>query len=97
MSSARGVWDESSVAEEALKFSTRKAFSQGSYNAYQAAVRLKIMDKVCAHMTKVLKSWDEGAIRSEAAKYDKRSSFRKGCSSAYQAAWKAGMLDELFP
>ena len=47
-----GYWNFERIHTEALKYETRKEFYKGSPRAYEAAKRLKIMDKVCAHMPK---------------------------------------------
>ncbi|WP_247997689.1 GIY-YIG nuclease family protein [Brucella tritici] len=43
-------WDEASIAEEALKYKNRGAFEKACGAAVQAARRLGIWEKVCAHM-----------------------------------------------
>lgn len=46
-----GYWSDERLAEEALKYSSRKAFSKGSNSAYLTANRKGIMDKIASHMT----------------------------------------------
>ncbi len=43
-------WDEKSLGIEALKYRYRSDFEDGSSGAYDAARRLKILDKICLHM-----------------------------------------------
>lgn len=43
-------WSEEAVREEALKYNSRKEFSEESASAYHAARKLKILNEVCSHM-----------------------------------------------
>lgn len=48
----RKIWTHDEIRQEALKHKTLGDFSRFASGAYQAAVRLKIKDEVCAHMQK---------------------------------------------
>ena len=89
-----GYWNFELIQAEALKYETRIAFQKGS-SAYQAALRLGIMEQVCAHMKPVRQSWTPELIQAEALKYQTRSAFGKGSGGAYTAAWRLGILEQV--
>jgi hypothetical protein len=43
-------WTKKRLVEEALKYSSKKEFRESEYGAYQTAHKLRILDKICAHM-----------------------------------------------
>jgi len=90
-----GYWTVERIHAEALKYETRLAFQKGSPSTYQAAHRLKIMDKVCAHMTLGNKSHTTESIAAEALKYETRLAFQKGSPSTYQAAHRLKIMNEV--
>lgn len=91
----RIIWTESSVIQEALKYSSRRDFRQFAAGAYAFASRENILDKVCSHMTKAVAptKWDEVTLKREAQKYKTTHEFRKNDSNAYSAAKKKGILE----
>ena len=89
-------WTPESIHKEALRYSTRSAFSKGSRGAYQAAQQNGWLDEVCAHMqSKPKTKWTYEAIKNEALNYETRSAFQKGNAGAYHAARRRGWLDEV--
>jgi len=88
-------WTPASIEKEAKKYQSRNEFKKGSDGAYQAARRLKIMDKVCSQMTAAYTSWDKDSIAKEAKKYQSRNEFQQGSYGAYQAAQRRGILDDV--
>ena len=58
-------WSKEAVANEALKYRSRKSFSKGSGGAYSAALKKGWIDEVCSHMKQLLKAsslLDEGEM-----------------------------------
>jgi len=91
----RTKWTKELIVKEAKKYKTRAEFEKGS-PAYQAALRMKIMDDVCKHMDPFYKSWDTDAkIKKEAAKYQTRTAFMKGSKGAYVAAQRRNIIDDV--
>jgi len=92
-------WTEEKCYEEALKYTKRDDFQKRSSGAYAAARRLKILDKVCSHMTyqKQLPNgyWNLKTITKEAQKYYSRSKFCKENNSAYNAAKRLNILENV--
>ena len=89
-------WTYETIQQEALKYARRSEFQKGSQGAYGAALKLGIIDDVCAHMTKIGRSWDAKSIKEEALKYDGRKKFMDGCYGAYKAAKRLGIVDEVW-
>ena len=46
-------WTKELLAIEAQKYPTRWAFVKGALGAYHAAIRMNILDEICAHMPKI--------------------------------------------
>lgn len=89
----RNYWTEERILEEALKYQSREEFRKGSSSAYSAAGKLKIKDKVCAHMEKNL--WTEERILKEVKKYKTYNQFMNESQSAYQASGKLKIRDKI--
>jgi len=89
-------WTETKLIEEASSYKHRIDFKKGSTGAYAAAKRMKILDVVCAHMTKPkssCKKWFKDNVAVEAKKYKSRSEFRTNANGAYSAARIDGYLE----
>ena len=60
-------WIKADIVKEALNYTTRKNFANGSGGCYNAARRLEILDEVCSHMPIIYKigvtSWELGLRR----------------------------------
>ena len=46
----RKRWTKENCKIEALKYNYRSEFQKKSHSAYNASIRLKILDEVCSHM-----------------------------------------------
>lgn len=55
-----GYWSADRIAKEARKFSSRLRFSQARSRAYQLALEMGIIDRVCSHMTSSPRIWKGG-------------------------------------
>lgn len=95
----RGYWTLERIALEALKYTSKLAFSLGSTGAYNRAHHYGVIDDVCAHMIPTCKPdgyWhDKARCAEEALKYNTRTEFVKGCGSAYNIARKNDWLDDI--
>ena len=90
-------WTKEAVQTEALKYATRKEFTENARSAQQAAQKNGWLDEVCGHMhrpERVLK-WTFEAVHREALRFETRSAFSKGSLNAYTAARRGGWLDEV--
>lgn len=87
-------WTDELLAEEALKYSSRHAFAVGASSAYTLANRRKILDKICAHMTKKRVAWSKDLVFKVAREYETRTEFFRGDRAAYAAAQRMGIFDE---
>lgn len=99
----RGYWDKN-VHKEALKYSSRNEFKDGSPSAYRAAIRLGLLDKICLHMPKHVDTsgknnpnfkWPLKRLQIEANKYITRGGLKKGSPVAYKVACERNLLDQI--
>ena len=88
-------WSEESIAQEALKYSSKAAFRKNAHAAYLAAFKRGLLDKVCSHMAPLITSWNPDNIRDEALKYKSHNEFAKSNRSAYEAAKRLGILEDV--
>lgn len=88
-------WSVETASKEALKYTTRGDFHDGSGGAYYHLSRQGLLGKYCTHMTKRSIKWTEESIKQEALKYTSRNSFKKGCSGGYQKALRLGIINEV--
>lgn len=89
----RDYWTEEHVLKEALKYQTRIDFCKKSSSAYSAAGKLKIRDKVCAHMDKNL--WTKERIFKEVERFKTYNEFMNESPSAYQASGKLKLRNKI--
>ncbi|GEM_PF-430402 len=91
----KGYWNEQTCREEALKYKSRVAFSNGSGGAYEVARKNGWLESYHWLHTpeKWNKKWNEVTCREEAKKYSSRKNFQQGCVSAYNVARRNGWLD----
>ncbi len=89
-------WDETTVRDEALKYSSLKDFYRNNGSAYAVACQLKIIDELFDRQNKF--RWNEDEVRIEAVKYKSIKEFRKYANGCYNAAKRKfpHLLDELF-
>jgi very-short-patch-repair endonuclease len=94
-------WTAEKIHKEALKYKGRREFYARSGGAYNAAIRTKILDQVCSHMSKNLSAgrkadiWSFDKIQKEALKYKSRSRFQLNAIGAYTRARITGVLDRV--
>lgn len=96
--SARIKWTEEALAEVAKKYSRIKDFREQDNAAYSAIKRLKLQDKLCAHMQSLKTDWNLEALTAESRKFNSISEFIKESPLAYQAIKKKKLdylLDDL--
>jgi hypothetical protein len=86
-------WTLDKIAAEAKKYSSRGEFKREAKEAYDAAVRNRILSDICVHMP--LTRYSVKAIKAEAAKYDTRADFKAGSLGAYDAAVRRKILDDV--
>lgn len=87
-------WTEETIQAEASKFNIRWEFQKKNNSAYNAARRLKILDKVCSHMKSSYGSWSDEDVAKEALKFSNRVDFQKH-SKAYWIARYRNIVDEV--
>ena len=88
-------WADDKLKKEALEYNTRKEFELGNPNAYSAAQRRGILDKICAHMEWGNYPWTNKELALEALKYKTRLEFLENNQNAYQTAFRRGILDQI--
>jgi hypothetical protein len=89
-------WNFKKCQKLALKCKTRTEFLTKYKKAYIAAYRLRILDKICSHMTRLVrKDWTFCELLAESKKYVCKNEFAKNSSGAYQAAKLRGILKEI--
>lgn len=86
-------WTPAIISEYAKLFSTRGDFSREAQGAYQAARKMGILDKVCAHMRQT--KWTKQLLQKEAQRFRTRSDFYRGSPSAYQLAHRRNWLNDI--
>ncbi len=89
---AKKKWDKESVKTEALKYDGRRKFKLGAAGAYKFALRLGIMDQVCAHMKG--RNWTQSSLMKIAKQYTSLRKFRTEQKGAYLHACRKGYLEE---
>lgn len=100
----RFVWTLEKLKIEALEYRTRGEFQLQNKSAYHAALKLQVLNLICAHMPKTAFrsrenhpnfKWSLKKLHEEALKYKNRIDFQKNSDNAYQAAYKRGLLDDI--
>jgi hypothetical protein len=99
MRKPNGYWNRNieHCREEALKYNSRKEFSDNSVSAYNAAIANNWLDEICNHMDikKYNGYWNKERCQEEALKYNGRKKFQLGSGSAFSAAKKNGWIEEI--
>ena len=92
-------WTYEACKEEALKYSSRKAFQKGNGSAYKVTIKNNWLEEFCKHMIKLNKisgHWkNKENVIQEALKYNTKKEFSKGSSGAYNAAKKYGWVEQV--
>ncbi len=90
--------DKGRVLDAAKNYFTRSAFKKGTPLAYAAAQKDKVLDEVCAHMTRIKQKngyWDRDNCAKEAQKYKTKSEFNTYSNGAYEAVRKKSFLESI--
>ncbi len=66
-------WDKKTIKKCASKYKTKTAFLRGDYGAYQAALKLGMIDEL---FNDVYNKWSYEIIKERASKYKTRNEFR---------------------
>jgi hypothetical protein len=86
-------WTVGALIEEAKKYDSITQFHAESSGAWEAVVRLGVMETVCAHMVRKTSHTPESVV--EVAKtYKTRKAFKHGNHGAYKAAKRYGVFEE---
>lgn len=91
-------WNYDACYQEAKKYNSRGAFSEGTPGAWAIAKKAGWMKDYTWFVEKKKPNgyWTYEKCKSEARKYKSKSEFRKECNGAYDAAKKHGWLNEFF-
>jgi hypothetical protein len=87
----RNYWSKELCKKEALKYTTRGAFSEKSRSCYSITAKRGWLDYVCAHMTRLVKPngyWVYETCKEEALKYTNKTDFYNNCRTGYEYARK---------
>lgn len=90
-------WDNESIRNDALKYSSKAQWARESSGAYEAAKRRGIFEEVTSHMKRqtVTPKWSEETIREDALKYSSKSQWKRNSIGAYTAAKKKHIFDDV--
>jgi hypothetical protein len=94
-----GYWTLARCQEEALKYDTRKTFSNRANSAYLIAQRNGWLDQICGHMEEKKKPngyWTLERCQADALKYDTGPELRRASPGTYRALHRYGWLDICF-
>lgn len=93
-----GYWTKEKCREEALKYTRRVDFKNGSPSAYATAGAKRWLKEITSHIETNQKYsggyWTEERCAAEALKYDTPQKFKNGSVSAYSILQKAGLLEK---
>lgn len=89
------MWTNEMLADEALKYHSKKEFRKGSPKAYDVAWKRDILDDICSHMVVLRTNWTYELLEEEANKYNSRGDFYRNSRKAYNVAHKRGILDKI--
>jgi hypothetical protein len=91
-----GHWSLENCKSEALKYNSRMEWKLKSSPSYSAAVRAKLVNECCTHMSKIRNEkgfWTLEECKKDALKYKTRTEWQES-HSAYLAAYRNEWLDE---
>lgn len=88
-------WDEKTLIEEALKYSSKSEFNNKRSHAVKSAKKLGIYESICSHMKTNYRKWSDEELVQEALKYTTRTDFQVNSNSAYIIAGTRGLLDQI--
>lgn len=93
-----GYWTYEKCLEEAKKYKNRWSFQTANSVAYQKAIRMGWIEKICIHMRKNWRTRKEltyEQCKEEAQQYQTRTEFKRKSGGAYNKACKEKWLDEI--
>ncbi len=99
-------WSEKkNILAEALTYSNKKDFFEGSQSCYNAAKAKGWFEEACLHMSENLcignkppnYKWTKEAVKKEALKFTNKKDFRKKSAGAWDAAIKNRWVDDVCP
>lgn len=82
------TWSDDIISLEALKYNSRTEFSEGNNTAYDMALRLNIMNKVCSHMKNNKNKWTDEVVSDIIQKYKNRKEFSINHPEKYECIIK---------
>ncbi len=88
------TWNDTTVREEALKYTKKSEFRRYSLTAFRYAEERGLLGEYTAHMQKVV-IWNPELVRQEALKYEKRNQFKHGSRGAYNFAKTHGIFEDV--
>lgn len=87
-------WDEDTCRLEALKYESKKAFSEGNKSAYAISLRNGWMDAYTWLVECDNRKWTKDACAEVSKQYQNRGQFAIKSPNAYEASRRNGWLDE---
>jgi len=90
----KSKWTDDDLIADAQRFNTKRAWQVGSSSKYSTALRRKLIERACAHMTierRVNVTTDD--IMRDALKYTTRSEWQYKSSSFYTIARRRELLE----
>jgi predicted GIY-YIG superfamily endonuclease len=93
----RRKWDETSIQDDALKYTSKTTWARESPGAYEAAKKRNIFNEVTAHMIRspIPIKWDDQSIRDDAKKYTSKNEWKRNSIGAYTAAKRTGIYESV--
>lgn len=98
MRKSKNYWTKELCYEAALKYETKRDFKKYNNSAYQACIKLGVLNDVTKHM-KLLRVpngyWTKDRCHEVALKYSGRWQFQRLAGNVYLAAFKLGVIDDI--
>jgi len=91
-------WTKEKCHTEALKYKSRKDFSDNDKGAYSAARRYNCLNEICEHMIQKQKPsgyWTKEKCQEIALKYTRRRDFSKNDRTVYDTSLRNGWLEDI--
>lgn len=88
-----GYYTYRRLRAEALKYRSKREFSQKNPSAYTSAVSKKMIDIVAKDLPENTNQWSYQKVKDEALKYKTRNTFCEGSRGAYGFAHRTGIIN----
>lgn len=88
-------WAYDRCKNEAIKYKTKKEFSEKCSGAYCGALKLGIIDDICSHMESLHEVWTKEMATEEIKKYKTKKDFKKYSPKCHRKCSRMGWLKEL--